>query len=129
MTVHADPIQDAAQGPDVPPGFEGTASGLVVPIGTQAYDRQTWPTAKVDLLDRLMRWAAAEHLTVHLACSDPRCAERPVLRRVELPDGRVALVCPHAIRLCATTKHQRRARRQRGMRRRAGVRVRTADVE
>ncbi len=91
---------------DVPAGFAETASGLIVPEGTQTFEQVTWPTAKVDLLRRVGRFVKSQRVSLMLTCDDERCKTDPMLRRVDVGAGVFVLACHHAIRACVDRKHR-----------------------
>lgn len=138
MSRPDDPLVAAATGPELPPGFEQVGD-LVLPVGSVQREQVHWAPAKVRLLERLIRWAnKIEHLTVVLACTDPKCREMPVLQRLELPNGGVALFCRHKVRFIRDPKKDKQ-RRQRTFhvpsnqptvyRNRKGIRIRAASVD
>jgi hypothetical protein len=109
MTITPTDLVNA--GADVPAGFKPTDSGLLVPETMSTFEREDWPLAKVELLQRAGKFAHAHGTALSLACEDDRCKHDPVLRRVDISEGFV-LACHHKIRVCVDRRRLQREQRR-----------------
>jgi hypothetical protein len=110
MVEHIDPTQIAGSPSDpAPNGYAKTAAGLITPEGTQDFEREDWPFAKVELLQRVARFVNGAGVGLDLKCEDERCAHDPYLRKVAINggDGAFVLACHHKLRVCVDVKTKR----------------------
>src|SRR5438045_810025 len=87
----------------LPDGFVLSRGGLAIPADSVTLQTEHWTREEAKHLTRAYKVAKRRGLLFMIGCRDDRCADNPVIERVDLEEGGFLLRCQHLVRVVGTS--------------------------